>query len=119
MRKILLIDDEIDILKTVGARLKVCGYEVITAEDGEEGLKKIIAEKPDLIVCDVMMPKMDGYTLVRKMKYDNSILPIPIIMLTAKERLQDLFELEGVRAYITKPFKSEELLKKIKELIQK
>ncbi|MCP4650434.1 MAG: response regulator [PVC group bacterium] len=114
-KKILVVDDEVHVLKLLESRLRANGYEVITASDGEEGLQKVSSENPDLIILDVVMPKMDGYTFVRKIKYDTSIRTIPIIILTAKNELKELFELEGAKDYIVKPFKTEELLTKVKE----
>ena len=79
------------------------------------------AEKciPDLIVSDIMMPKMHGYEFVKKLKITESIKNTPIIMLSAKEKMKDLFELEGVSDYIVKPFKAEELLEKVGKYLKK
>ena len=112
-KKILVIDDEEDVLKLLKMRLEGYHFDVITAADGEEGLNKSAAEKPDLIIVDVMMPKMDGYTFAREMKANPAVKDIPIIVLTAKEGLKDLFEMEGVSDYITKPYEVKDLLDKI------
>ena len=118
-KKILIIDDEESIVKVVEARLQANGFIVFTATDGEQGLKILEAEDPDLILLDIVMPKMDGYTFVRKIKYNNSIRPIPIIMLTARDQMKELFDLEGVKDYIVKPFDAEELIEKINTHISK
>jgi len=112
--KILLIDDDPDLVELVKSRLEAEEYEVITASDGSAGLEKSITESPDLIILDIMMPNMDGYTFVKEIKANPSIKHIPIVVLTAKDKMRDLFELEGVKAYITKPFKAEEFLEEVK-----
>ena len=112
-KKILIIDDDQSTVLVLKARLEANGFDVISASDGDEGLKLLEKQDPDLILLDIVMPKMDGYTFVRKMKYNNSIRPIPIIMLTASDQMKDLFELEGVKDYVVKPFDPGTLLKKI------
>lgn len=113
-KKILVIDDEIELVDMLRIRLEANDFSVITAFDGDQGFKKAKSEKPDLIILDVRMPKKDGWTFVREMKIDESIKDIPVIMLTAKDQLEDMFKLEGIREYITKPFETEALLLKIK-----
>ncbi len=119
MKKILIIDDEPDIVKIIQKQFMASHYEVITALDGEEGLEKAEREKPDLIILDIMMPKMDGYTFTRELhtKISSGRVTTPIIVLTAKEKMQDLFEIEGVKEYIVKPFDPAELLEKVKKYI--
>jgi CheY-like chemotaxis protein len=95
-RKILVIDDEPDVREMLKERLEANGYTIVIAVDGEDGLQKVDQESPDLIVLDIMMPKMDGYTFVRELKAKQLERPIPIIMLTAKDMMQDLFAFEGV-----------------------
>ncbi len=116
-KKILIIDDEPGILKLLQDRLKVNQYTVVTAQDGEEGLAKINSEQPDLIILDIMMPKMDGFTFVREYKRLSESKIVPIIVLTAKENLQDIFKMEGVKDYLLKPFAAEDLLTRVKKLI--
>ncbi len=119
-KKILVADDESDIVEIIKNRLEVNHYEVITASDGEEALHKAKTEKPNLIVLDVMMPKMDGYKVCGLLKRDLRYSKIPIIMLTARAQQEDmaLGEELGADAYIAKPFNSEVLLGKIKELMK-
>ena len=112
--KILIIDDEPNILLLVKNRLEANTYEVITAKDGEEGLKKVLDEKPDLVIVDVMMPKLNGYDFVKKVKYNRETENIPIIVLSAQGKLKDLFDIEGLD-FIDKPFDPEELLGKVKK----
>ncbi len=109
-KKILVIDDEPDIVKVVTARLQSAGYQTAVAFNGLEGLEKLKIEKPDLIILDVIMPQMDGYTFVKEIKSKHETKNIPIIMLSAKDKMKDLFAIEGVKDYIVKPFESEELL---------
>jgi DNA-binding response OmpR family regulator len=116
-KKILLIEDEPELSTMMKSRLEANHYEVITAGDGEEGLKKIEAGTPDLILLDVMLPGMDGYTFVKTLKTKQSET-IPIIVVTAKgDNLRGLFELEGIKDYITKPFQGQDLLERIKKHI--
>ena len=118
-KKILLVDDEPSVLKILTRRLEINHYDVITATDGLEGLDRAMTDKPDLIISDIMMPNMDGYTFVRKVRADPQLSRVPVIILTAKDRMQELFIFQGVKDcdYIVKPFESEDLLKKIKDLL--
>lgn len=116
-KKILVIDDEKDVVKVLKQRLKNEHFDVMTAGDGDEGLAKLQAEKPNLIVLDIMMPMMDGYTFVRQMQSKDETKHIPIIILTAKEGLQDLFQLEGIQDYLTKPYEFKDLLGKVKKYL--
>jgi two-component system alkaline phosphatase synthesis response regulator PhoP len=95
-------------------------YEVITASDGKKGLEKAHKEKPDLIILDLILPKLDGYVVCSLLKRDKRYSAIPIIVLTARDKEEDLEmgKKVGADAYITKPFKFEILLGKIKELLK-
>lgn len=117
--KILIVDDEEDLVEMLTFRLRAADYDVVSARDGREGLEKAKTEKPDLIILDVMMPKMDGYHVCRTLKSDNAYKNIPIIMLTAKVLDGDkkAGEIAGADDYITKPFDGGELLAKIKKLL--
>ena len=115
-KKILIIDDEPDIRDMVSVRLMANGYDVVTASDGEEGLKQVESQKPDLIIVDITMPGIDGYTFVKILKKDiPAARKIPIIVLTGKDRMEDLFKIEGVGDYLVKPYESSQLLEKIKK----
>ncbi len=120
-KKILVVDDEEDLVIALSARLKAGGYEVLVARDGLEALTKARTLKPDLILLDLMLPKMDGYKVARLLKLDQRYAGIPILMLTARgqEMDQDLGRQAGVDDYIVKPFDSTELMVRIKELLEK
>lgn len=118
-KKILVVDDESDIVETIKMRLEANGYTVLTAVDGNEGYRKAKTDSPDLIILDLMLPGIDGYQVCRLLKFDENYRRIPIIMLTAKSQEEDKMwgEKAGADLYMTKPFKPQELLEKIKELI--
>ena len=118
-KKILIVDDEPSVLKIVKKRLETSNYEVVTAMNGVDGLQAVFLQKPDLVISDIMMPNMDGYTFVKKLRAEPSAARIPVIILTAKEKMQDLFFFQGVKDvdYLVKPFESEVLLQKITELL--
>jgi len=119
--RILIVEDEAEMAQAIRLRLEANGYEVLTAADGAEGLNRARAEKPGLIILDVMLPKMDGFKVSRMLKFDENFKDIPIIMLTAKTQKVDVaMGLEaGVNVYMTKPFKAEELLRTISGLLAK
>lgn len=112
MTKILIVDDEKDIVETLSFLLKSKGYDVISAHDGEEGLKLAKEENPNLIILDVMMPKINGYKICRLLKYDAKYKNIPIIMVTARSQDNDklIGEETGANEYITKPFEFSNVL---------
>ena len=118
-KKILIVDDEAELVGLVKIRLEAVGYEVLKAFDGQEGLDKAKLEKPDLILLDVMMPKMDGYKVCGLLKMDARFKKIPIILFSAKAQKEDveLAKEVGADLYITKPFEAPILLAKIKELL--
>lgn len=118
--KILVVDDEEDIVMIVQARMETSGFNVITAQDGQEALQKAKEEGPDLIILDVMMPKMDGFKVCGLLKADQRYNNIPIIMLTARAQSENenILAEVGAEAYLTKPFDAEELLGKVNELLK-
>ena len=120
-KKILLVDDEKDMVETVAMRLEANGYQVIKAYDGSEGLEKAKKEKPDLIILDLMLPKMDGYKICGLLKADARYSKIPVIMFTARAQEADkkMGEEVGADAYITKPFEPHVLVEKMRELLIK
>ena len=119
-KRILVVDDEAELVKAVQVRLKHEGHEVLTARDGQEGLEKARKEKPDLIILDLMLPKMDGYKVCGLLKADTRYSKIPIIMFTARAQESDvkMGKEVGANAYITKPFEHQVLLDKIAELLK-
>ncbi len=119
-KRILLVDDEEDLVKTVRFRLEASGYMVILAGDGQQALERARKEEPDLIILDLMLPKMDGYKVCALLKSDVRYSKIPIIMFTARAEESDkqLGREVGADAYITKPFEPQALLAKIGELLK-
>lgn len=113
MAKILVVDDEVSIAAMLAYNLKKEGYEVVTAEDGEVALEKFENENPDLLLLDIMMPKMDGYEVCRKIREKSNV---PIIMLTARaDEVDKVVGLEmGADDYVTKPFGNRELIARVK-----
>jgi len=120
MRKtrILVVDDEFSIIKFLRATLKAKGYEVLAAMDGAEGLQTIEMELPDLVILDIMMPKMDGFEVCRQLRKWSQI---PIIMLSARGDESDKVKcLElGADDYITKPFGAEELVSRVRAVLRR
>ena len=119
MKNILIVDDETDIIEILQFVLEAEGYECITATDGEEGLKLAKEASPDLIILDVMMPKINGYKISRLLKYDSKYKNIPILMITARSQEEDrvIGEETGADEYITKPFKVDYVVEKVKNYI--
>jgi DNA-binding response OmpR family regulator len=120
-KKILVVDDEPSIVSLLKARLEDSQYEVITAKDGQEALDKTSQEKPDLIILDIMLPKIDGYMVASLLTSDENTRDIPIVMLTARNLAQDIkagME-SGAVSYVQKPFNSDVLLGMIPTLINR
>jgi two-component system alkaline phosphatase synthesis response regulator PhoP len=115
-KKILIVDDEMDLVETVRFPLEVEGYHVLVSYNGEDALNQARKENPDLILLDLMLPKLDGYEVCRRLKCDDRCKHIPILMLTAKFQEKDkaLGMETGANEYITKPFDIRDLLKKVK-----
>ena len=112
--RVLAVDDEPDVLRLVQIKLQKAGFEVLTARDGEEGLNTALAEHPDVVLMDVMMPRMDGFTAAGKIKEQMQPAPI-ILMLTAKGQESDVIRglTGGADDYIIKPFAPRELIARI------
>ena len=120
MKKILLVDDEQDIVETLKFVLESEGYTCFCAYNGEDGLKLAKEIVPDLMVLDVMMPKINGFKISRLLKYDAKYKDIPIIMLTARSQESDkqIGEETGADVYITKPFDLDEVLSTVNRLLK-
>jgi twitching motility two-component system response regulator PilH len=118
IQKILLVDDSKTELHHLSDMLLKRGYQVRTAENGEEALKRLAEEKPDLILMDVVMPGQNGFQLTRTITRDERFADVPVIMCTSKNQETDRVwgMRQGARDYVVKPVKAEELLAKIKAL---
>ncbi|MFC2160829.1 response regulator transcription factor [Acidobacteriota bacterium] len=118
-KKIFIIEDDPGILLSLKDEFESEGYDVVTARDGEEGLEMVKTEKPDLIILDVMMPKMDGYEVCKKLRRDED--STPVIMLTVKDKeIDKVLGLElGADDYVTKPFSLRELRARVKALFRR
>jgi twitching motility two-component system response regulator PilG len=119
-KKILVVEDENCLLKLVCILLTSKGYDVMGAVNGEEALEKISHFKPDLVLLDVIMPGIDGFEVCRRIKSDPKTEHIPVVMLTAKRKPQDIRKGEeaGAVSYITKPFKSFTVIETIQKYLQ-
>jgi len=119
MPRILAVDDEPNIVRLIQVNLERHGYTVETANNGAQALAKIKANRPDLLVSDVMMPEMDGFELLANVRRDPAIADLPVIMLTAKAQDKDVMTgyQHGADMYLTKPFNPQELLQFVKRLL--
>ena len=115
-KKILIIDDEPEFVEMLKIRLEKNGYDVMVAGDTAEAMD-VIKGGPDLVLLDIMMPCIDGYTLYRQLKKDDATKSIPVIVITAKPEMKDLFQAEGVNDYLVKPIDDDELLAAIKKAL--
>ncbi|BDB53853.1 hypothetical protein GENT5_01580 [Flavobacterium ammoniigenes] len=118
MKKIVIIDDEIKLREAIVELFSFIGYQIIEANDGIDGLEKVQLHQPDLIICDVMMPKLDGYGFL-KIHSSSSNSAIPVVLLTAKtEEGDELIGKElGAKEYVKKPFTFQELRKIVEKYI--
>jgi len=117
--KVLVVDDQVYILHILDFSLGAEGFDVITATDGEQALSRARAERPDLIVMDIMMPRLDGYETCRRLKSDPATKNIPVLLLTARGREED--RKRGMEAgaddYMTKPFSPNKLITRVSEML--
>ena len=115
MKKILVIEDQSDVRENIAELLEISGFEVITAEDGAVGVDMALAHHPDLILCDVMMPRLDGFTVLNILSKRPETSDVPFIFLTAKTEKEDIRKGMNLGAddYITKPFSKEELIQAV------
>ncbi len=118
-RRILVVDDEEDIVALLQMRLEAEGYDVLVASDGQAGLEIAQKEMPELIILDLMLPKMDGYKVCRMLKFNEKYKHIPIILFTARSQSsdKDLGMEVGADAYLIKPFDPNVLLENIRKLL--
>jgi DNA-binding response OmpR family regulator len=116
---ILVADDEEDLRELVAYRLTRSGYEVVAAVDGQEALELAREQRPDLMVLDVMMPRLDGYELTRRVRAEDSLRSVPVILLTARSQESDVsrgFEV-GADDYLRKPFSPDELVARVRAVL--
>ena len=120
-KKILLVEDEPEFRLALRTRLEANGYDIIEANDGATGLNTARHQNPDLIILDVMLPKMDGFKVARLLKFDLKYKNIPLMMLTVMSQASDrkMGQAVGADAYLTKPCKPQELLDTISTLVSR
>jgi CheY-like chemotaxis protein len=118
-KRVLICDDDPVILRLVQVNLELEGYEVISARHGGEAVELGFRERPDLIILDIMMPRMDGYEACRRLKNDPSTSHIPVVFLSAKAQQTDIEKGKsyGVDEYMTKPFDPSDLVDVVKRLV--
>ncbi len=119
-KKILVIEDEEDTQKLLKITLERRNFIVITANDGEAGIKVAESESPDLILMDIMMPKMDGYSCLKEIRKIGKIKDTPVLILSGKEedKLRDIFAFYNISGYVEKPFEVDSLVVKIREILK-
>lgn len=119
-KRVLIVDDEPNIVISLEFLLKRAGLEVLIARDGEAGLAAIRASHPDLVILDVMMPKLDGFAVLDAVRADPAVQAIKILMLTARGRDADQKKglTHGADAYLSKPFSTFEMVDKVQELLR-
>jgi DNA-binding response OmpR family regulator len=121
MAKILIMDDDPIIVAFVSNLLRDHGHTVVTAEDGQAGLETVRRERPDLILTDLVMPYRDGFEVLRDLKADSTLARIPVIVVSMKEREQEIVRVfdMGAHDYVIKPFGAHELLARIRRSLRK
>ncbi len=119
--KVIVVEDEETLVRNIAAKLQDEGYKVTTATDGEDGLDKIRSEHPDLIILDIMLPRLDGLSICRIVRHDTNLAHIPIIMLTARgTEVDKIVGLEsGADDYIVKPFSLGEFLARVRAVMRR
>ncbi|MBT5925392.1 MAG: response regulator [Verrucomicrobia bacterium] len=120
INRVLIADDEPHMLKFIEFTLRKGNFEILKASDGRQALEVATAQKPSVIVLDVLMPGMDGVTALKKLKADPDLKSIPVILLTARGHTLDSEEAEkaGASSYLTKPFSPTELLKQVQQFAE-
>ncbi len=120
-KRVLVIDDYPQVVELLKMRLESAGYQVLVAYDGQEGLVKARQEKPDLIILDIMLPKMNGYKVCRFLKFDKKYRHIPIVMLTSRAKPSDaeIGMKMGADEYLFKPYNPKQLLAVVKKYVEK
>jgi len=119
-KKVLIVDDEEFVRQLIQIKLKFCGIETVEAGNGVEAIEKAVSERPDLILLDVMMPKMNGFETCQRLKANKETSHIPIIMLTARgdPSAKERGENAGALEYLTKPFSPQKLAERVLEILK-
>ncbi|MDQ3964522.1 MAG: response regulator [Actinomycetota bacterium] len=119
-KRILVADDDPVILRLIQVNLELEGYQVLTANNGEEAIAAANTETPDLVILDIMMPRLDGYQTCERLKADDATKDIPVVFLSAKAQQADIEKGKsyGVEEYLTKPFDPTELLEVVERLVR-
>ena len=117
--RVLVVDDDPQVLRLMRVNLELEGYDVVSAPDGEEALEAVVTEHPDVVVCDVMMPGVDGLTVLRNLRANPKTSKIPFVVVSAKAQRSDVKAAldMGADKYITKPFDPQELLDAVEHLL--
>ena len=120
MSTVIVVDDSISLRSMIAKLLKESGLKVMEASDGVEGLEKILANPPDLVVLDIVMPRMNGYEVCRRLKSDKKTQGLPVVMCSSKSEEFDRYwgMKQGADAYIAKPFHPQELIGTVKQLLR-
>lgn len=115
MKKILVIEDSLEIRENIAELLLLNGYEVLTASNGKDGIETTLEEKPDLLICDISMPGIDGYTVLSMLRNNKHVSHIPLIFLTARAEKKEVLSglNQGAQHYIVKPFTEEQLIRAV------
>lgn len=116
-KTVLVVDDETVITEITKRKLEALGYEVMTANDGEQALAEMGKKVPDLVLLDVEMPKMNGYTFIIEKGKVPAYAQVPVVVMTAYGQMEPLFERHGALAYLLKPLKPQDVLAKVAEVI--
>lgn len=116
-KKILIADDDPTLTRLISIYLGEQGYDTVVAHDGESALRKLEVERPDLIILDVVMPKVNGYAFLFEMRKIEGVARTPVIVLTGKAGMLDVFKAEGVVEYMVKPVQQKELLEQVRKYI--
>ena len=117
---VLVVDDQPHIVRLIQVNLEKEGFRVVTASDGVEGIEKVRQERPDLVILDVIMPRKDGFEVLREIKGDEALSETPVVMLTVKTHNADIVEglKEGAELYLPKPFHPKELVSLVKRVLE-
>ena len=117
-KRILCVDDQKEILDLLSDYLGSLGFEVITAKNGDEGMKKALEVRPDLIFLDIMMPIKNGYAALRELKANEKLWDTPVIMLSVQSDMREMCQLEGADDFLSKGFRLKEVAHAVKKILQ-